>query len=98
MLKVTSKNTRKLGDKEVECNMTKINGKYYYDYPYNRELAKEITPEDKKIIAEAYGYTREYIDQIFAGKKWNELVLLTAEKIIEVNNEAKQYKKQIIVK
>lgn len=76
---------RKLGDIVIEGTMFKEGFKYWYDYPANREYEKNLFESDKQKIANKFGIAQEYVNAILKGKKFNEEVLLEAEKIGQYN-------------
>lgn len=57
--------------------------KYEYDYPENREVNAKLKGGDRKEIAEALGYSDEYVRQVLRGKRQNEEIISMAKQIIE---------------
>jgi len=66
--------------------------KYKYDYPNQRELAKELRVGDKTTLAEWTGYSRSMITEMCRGKrKMTEKV----EKLIKrILNDRKKQKEE----
>lgn len=58
---------------------------YSYDYPSNREIAKNLGQEDKKIIAQETGFSLKYIYQWCQGKRRSTKIEALAKQISKFN-------------
>ena len=77
-------------NKQIYKKMTKWN--YKYDFPAQRELSIE----DKKIIAEktGYGYAHVHACCVKGSRKMPEKMRLVADKILELRQQMKQIELQ----
>ena len=60
---------------------------YKYDYPYQREVTKHLTWEDKVLIASRTGYTIRYVRCWCAGTRKNKDIEKIAVLIASLNVE-----------
>jgi len=85
MEQIIRKVIRRVGTKEIEGTMIKDGSSYKYSYPENLIYAKNLHESDKLKIANKLGLAQNYVNAVLTGKKFNEEILLEAEKIAEFN-------------
>lgn len=61
--------------------------KYIYDYPEQREIAKDLCMADRLFIAKQTGYAKIYIDSWCLGKRRNNLISCMAKILQRLNIE-----------
>ncbi len=63
--------------------------KYVYDYPEQRELAKHLTSEDRKWLANNTEFTKKTIDMMCNGKRrMSDELKKLVESIVEINRKS----------
>lgn len=77
--------TRTINRKSVIGTLVIENGCYSYDYPQNREIAKKLLRGDKQKIAKTMNLSIGYVKLVLAGKRFNELILIEAQRIADMN-------------
>lgn len=58
---------------------------YTYDYPTNREIAKDLVYGDRQTIANHTGFSRKYIDQWCAGIRRSQKIEQAAKQLVKFN-------------
>ena len=77
--------------------MKNSNVKYVYDYPDQREIAKDLYTDDKAVIAEKLGYSMKYVSSWCYGKRRNAAIMEMALKFQKINIRCRIYKDKIEV-
>lgn len=63
---------------------------YTYDFPEQRALCAPLSGQDKVLIAEKMGYTREHVISVCSGKRRMKPEMRTlVEKILDIKQQMK---------
>jgi hypothetical protein len=58
---------------------------YHYDYPENKEVAKHLCDEDRKLIAIHTAYTLGYVNDWCLGRRKNKKIETLARYLMRIN-------------
>ena len=69
--------------------------KYFYDYPNQREIAKDLLSDDRHMLSEKTGLTYDYVKKWCEGKRRNKGIMKLALQFAEINRRTILRKKKI---
>lgn len=70
---------------------------YSYDYPEQREIAKMLLANDRRMIAEATGYSTGYIGDWCLGIRKNARIMELALPLAEINKQTILKKEKVTI-